>query len=122
MTVVWLPVAAGHPLIPATSEPSSQACALLDFLSVCWLLPSSACPELGLSMVSSLGCPTGVSPTPTPTPTSCLAAEAKPGLSVWLHDFSCLPSSKSTALISNILEDKCSEFLKKYSWDSIAIS
>ncbi|XP_010847068.1 PREDICTED: membrane protein MLC1 [Bison bison bison] len=57
-----------------------DACALLDFLSVCWLLPSSACPELGLSVVSSSGCPTSVSPTPTPTPTSCLAAEAKPGL------------------------------------------
>ena len=68
MTVVWLPVATGHPLIPATSEPSSQACALLDFLSACWLLPSSACPELGLSEVSSSGCPTCVSPHPHPHP------------------------------------------------------
>lgn len=64
-------------------------------------------------MVSGSGRPTCVSPTPTPT--GCLAAEAKPGLSVWLHDFSCLPSSESTALSSNILEDKFAELLKKYS-------
>lgn len=51
-------------------------------------------------------------PAPAYTPVGCLAAEAKPGFSVWLRDFSCLPPSKSTALISNMLEEKIAEFPK----------
>ena len=92
-------------------NPSSQARALLNLLSVCWLLLSSASPELGLPVVSSSGC-VPRAPTPASTPMGCLVAEAQPGLPVWLRDFSCLPPSKSTTLISNMLEDKFAEFPK----------